>query len=147
MGIIEYLANEANILRLYSLRATTKAQSGHPSSCLSSAEIIATLFFKEMNFDSENIDYLDNDEFILSKGHAAPILYAALAELDVIPKDKLLTLRNFSSELEGHPVPRLNGVRVATGSLGQGISIGLGIAYAKKLNNTGRRVYVLVGDG
>jgi transketolase len=114
------LRNKANILRLHSVRSTTKARSGHPTSCLSSAEIVATLFFSVMNIDPNRMDYLDNDEFVLSKGHAAPILYAALAEIGVIPREKIMTLREFSSELEGHPVPRVKGIRVATGSLGQG---------------------------
>ncbi|MEM2607410.1 MAG: transketolase [Candidatus Bathyarchaeia archaeon] len=143
----EYLRSKANILRLYSLRSTTKAESGHPTSCLSSAEIIATLFLHVMNIDPERIDYLDNDEFVLSKGHAAPVLYAALAEIGVILPEKIMTLREFTSELEGHPAPRVKGIRVATGSLGQGLSIGLGMAYAKKLLGINRRVYVLLGDG
>ncbi|MEM4520792.1 MAG: transketolase [Candidatus Bathyarchaeia archaeon] len=143
----EYLRSRANVLRLYSLRSTTKAESGHPTSCLSSAEIIVTLFLHTMNIDPENIDYLDNDEFILSKGHAAPALYIALAEVGVIPWDKIMTLREFNSELEGHPVPRVKGIRVATGSLGQGLSMGLGMAYAKRLLGINRRVYVLLGDG
>ena len=147
VSVEEYLENKANILRLHSIRSTTKAKSGHPTSCLSSAEIIATLFFNVMNIDPKHMDYLDNDEFVLSKGHAAPILYAALAEAGVIPRDKLMTLRKFDSELEGHPVPRIKGIRVATGSLGQGLSIGLGMAYAKKLLGIDRRVYVLLGDG
>jgi len=100
-----------------------------------------------MALDPKNIDYIDNDEFILSKGHAAPLLYAALAEVGVIPRESLLTLREFSSELEGHPVPRVKGIRVATGSLGQGLSIGVGMAYAKRMRNINRRVYVLLGDG
>jgi len=147
VSVEEYLENKANVLRLHSIRSTTKAKSGHPTSCLSSAEIIATLFFNVMNIDPKHMDYLDNDEFVLSKGHAAPILYAALAEAGVIPRDKLMTLREFDSELEGHPVPRIKGIRVATGSLGQGLSIGLGMAYAKKLLGIDRRVYVLLGDG
>ncbi len=147
VSIEEYLENKANILRLHSIRSTTKAKSGHPTSCLSSAEIIATLFFNVMNIDPKRLDYLDNDEFVLSKGHAAPILYAALAEAGVITRDKLMTLRQFDSELEGHPVPRIKGIRVATGSLGQGLSIGLGMAYAKRLLGIDRRVYVLLGDG
>ncbi|MEM2714810.1 MAG: 1-deoxy-D-xylulose-5-phosphate synthase N-terminal domain-containing protein, partial [Candidatus Bathyarchaeia archaeon] len=137
----------ANILRLHSIRSTTRARSGHPTSCLSSAEIMAVLFFSVMNIDPKHIDYLDNDELILSKGHAAPILYAALAEIGVFPKEKLMTLRQFDSELEGHPVPRVKGIRVATGSLGQGLSIGLGMAYAKRLLGINRKVYVLLGDG
>jgi transketolase len=147
LSIEEHLESKANVLRLDSIRATTRAGSGHPTSCLSCAEIVATLFFKEMNIDPENIQYIDNDEFVLSKGHAAPILYAALAEIGVVPKEKIPTLREFSSELEGHPVPRVKGIRVATGSLGQGLSIGLGMAHAKKLRDIGRRVYVLLGDG
>ena len=147
LSVIEHLESKASVLRLHSIGATTRAGSGHPTSCLSCAEIVATLFFKEMNIDPKNIDYIDNDEFVLSKGHAAPILYAALAEIGVIPKEKILTLREFSSELEGHPVPRVKGIRVATGSLGQGLSIGLGMAYAKNLRDIRRRVYVLLGDG
>jgi transketolase len=147
MSISEYLETKANILRLHSIRATTKAGSGHPTSCLSAAEIVATLFFKEMSIDPENLDYLDNDEFILSKGHAAPVLYAALAEVGAFPKEKIMTLREFASELEGHPVPRVKGIRVGTGSLGQGLAIGLGMAYAKRLRGIDRHVYVLLGDG
>ncbi len=147
MSLVEYLEDKANILRLHSARTTTKAGSGHPTTCFSSAEIVATLFFKEMRIDPQNLDYLDNDEFVLSKGHGAPLLYAALAEIGGLPREKLETLREFSSELEGHPVPRLKGIRVGTGSLGQGLSIGLGMAYAKKLRSIDRRVYVLLGDG
>jgi transketolase len=147
INVEEYIRIKANILRLHSVRSTTKARSGHPTSCLSSAEIVATLFFSVMNIDPNRMDYLDNDEFVLSKGHAAPILYAALAEIGVIPREKIMTLREFSSELEGHPVPRVKGIRVATGSLGQGLSIGLGMAYAKRLLGINRRVFVLLGDG
>ncbi|MEM1581073.1 MAG: transketolase [Candidatus Bathyarchaeia archaeon] len=146
-NIEEYLESVANTLRLHSVKSTTKAKSGHPTSCLSSAEIVAALFFNMMNIDPKHMDYLDNDEFVLSKGHAAPILYAALAEIGAIPREKLMTLRQFDSELEGHPVPRVKGIRVATGSLGQGLSIGLGMAYAKRLLGINRRVYVLLGDG
>lgn len=147
MNVAKYLEDKANILRLHSVRSTSKAGSGHPTSCLSAAEIVATLFFKEMKIDPRNLDHIDNDEFILSKGHAAPVLYAALAEIGTLPMEKLLTLREFTSELEGHPVPRVKGIRVGTGSLGQGLAIGLGMAYAKKLRNMSCRVYVLVGDG
>jgi transketolase len=144
---VEFLESMANTLRLDSIRSTTRARSGHPTTCLSSAEIMSTLFFEEMNIDTANLDYLDNDEFILSKGHGAPILYAALAELGVIPKEEILTLRRFSSDLEGHPVPKIKGIRVATGSLGHGLSIGIGMAYAKKLLHVDRRIYILLGDG
>jgi transketolase len=109
---------------------------------------VSTLFFNEMRFDPNHMEYIDNDEFILSKGHAAPILYAALVEIGLISEKELLALRGFTSKLEGHPAPRLKGIKVATGSLGQGLSIGLGMAYAKKICNSARaRIYVLVGDG
>ena len=147
MSLSEYLEDKANILRLHSARTTTKAGSGHPTTCFSSAEIVATLFFGEMSIDPENLDCIDNDEFVMSKGHGAPLLYAALAEIGSIPREKLRTLREFTSELEGHPVPRLKGIRVGTGSLGQGLSIGLGMAYAKTLRDLERKVYVLLGDG
>ena len=147
MSIVKYLENTANTLRLHSIKATTEAGSGHPTSCLSAAEIVATLFFNEMQIDPENLDYLDNDEFVLSKGHAAPVLYAALAEVGALPREELMTLRQFTSRLEGHPVPRVKGIRVGTGSLGQGLAIGVGMAYAKNLLGVNRRVYVLLGDG
>jgi len=147
LSIVKYLENTANTLRLHSIKATTEAGSGHPTSCLSAAEIVATLFFNEMQIDPENLDYLDNDEFVLSKGHAAPVLYAALAEVGALPREELMTLRQFTSRLEGHPVPRVKGIRVGTGSLGQGLAIGVGMAYAKNLLGVNRRVYVLLGDG
>lgn len=143
----EFLQYKADQLRLLSLRATTEAGSGHATSCLSCAEIMSVLFFHEMKYDPKNMDSLDKDEFIMSKGHAAPILYAALAEAGVIPIDETLKLRSFSSPAEGHPVPRIPGIRVATGSLGQGLSIGVGMALAMKLNDINRKVYVLMGDG
>jgi transketolase len=108
---------------------------------------VSTLFFNKMRFDPHHMEYLDNDECILSKGHAAPILYAALVELGIVSERELLTLRGFASKLGGHPTPRLKGIKVATGSLGQGLSIGLGMAYAKKICDINRWVYVLIGDG
>ncbi|MFH1316338.1 MAG: transketolase [Candidatus Woesearchaeota archaeon] len=140
------LKNIASILRRDSLNMTTKAGSGHPTTCLSCAEIISTLFFDEMSFDKNNPDNPDNDEFILSKGHAAPILYSALFRSGCIKTD-LLSLRNLKSPLEGHPVPRsLKWVKVATGSLGQGLSNGVGMAIAGKKQKKDFRVYVLLGD-
>jgi transketolase len=145
--LTDFLEYKANLLRIHSLKMTTRAGSGHPTSCLSAAEIVSALFFHVMSYDPRRMDSLENDEFILSKGHAAPILYAALAEAGAIPQEDLDRLREFDSPLEGHPVPRVPGVRVATGSLGQGLSAGLGMALAMKMDRLDRRVYVLMGDG
>jgi len=141
------LEDFAAILRRDSLEATTVADSGHPTSCLSCAEIMSVLFFDEMKYDVKNSHNPDNDEFILSKGHAAPILYSALYRAGCI-KTKLSTLRKLNSPLEGHPVPcSLDWVKAATGSLGQGLSIGVGMALAAKIQNRKFRTYVLLGDG
>src|SRR5271167_5246843 len=105
--IEETLAGIANQLRIDSIAATTAAGSGHPSSCCSAADLVAALFFGHMRFDPRNPRYHNNDRFILGKGHAAPLLYAAWAELGFIPVDQLLTLRQLGSDLEGHPTPRL----------------------------------------
>ena len=137
----------ANILRRDSLKMTTAAGSGHPTSCLSCAEIIACLFFEEMEFDNKNPYNPDNDEFILSKGHAAPILYSCLHHSGCMNHD-LLLLRKFKSPLEGHPMPsHLKWIKIASGSLGQGLSVGVGMALASKLQKRKFRVYVLLGDG
>ena len=146
--LITSLKNQATSLRILSVRATTEAGSGHPTSCLSAADIIATLFFSVMRFDPKNPKNPNNDRFILSKGHAAPILYAAWAEAGAFKTDDLLRLRTLESDLEGHPTPRLNFVDVATGSLGQGLPAGIGIALnAKSLDHSEARTYVLMGDG
>ncbi len=140
------LKNIANILRRDVLKMTTKAGSGHPTSCLSCAEIMSVLFFNEMSYNTKDAFDADNDEFILSKGHAAPILYAALSRAGCIDED-LMSLRRFDSRLEGHPLPSaLNWVKAATGSLGQGLSAGVGMALASKLQKRKFRVYVLLGD-
>ncbi len=137
----------ANLLRRDVLEMTTAAKSGHPTSCLSSAEIIASLFFDVMAFDNFNAFNPDNDEFVLSKGHAAPILYAALKRAGCIKGD-LDTLRKLDSPFEGHPIPSsMPWVKTATGSLGQGLSNGLGMALASKLQKRKFKVYVLMGDG
>jgi len=140
------LKDIANILRRDSLISTTKAGSGHPTSCLSSAEIISALFFNEMSYDVRSPKNPDNDEFILSKGHAAPIIYSALYRAGCIKND-LTKLRKLNSPLEGHPVPRsLPWIKVGTGSLGQGLSAGAGMALAAKLQKRKYRTYVLLGD-
>jgi len=138
---------KARLLRIHSLRMTTAAGSGHPTSCLSAAELMAGIFFHAMNFDPKNPQNPAGDRFVLSKGHAAPILYAALAEASAFPVTRLETLRQFSSELEGHPTPRCPGVDAATGSLGQGLSVGAGLALGARLEKSSGRVYVLLGDG
>src|SRR5438309_40095 len=104
----EILSGIANQLRIHSIAATTQAGSGHPSSCCSAADLVGALFFGHMRFDPKNPRYYNNDRFILSKGHAAPLLYAVWAELGLFPTSHLLTLREWSSDLEGHPTPRLS---------------------------------------
>lgn len=145
---IALLQDKATRLRIHSIRSTTAAGSGHPSSCTSAAEIVSVLFFSVMRYDPKDPRNPANDVFILSKGHAAPVLYAAWAEAGAFPADELLTLRRLESDFEGHPTPRLPFVDVATGSLGQGLSAGVGMALnAKYLERSDQRIYVLMGDG
>jgi transketolase len=144
---LESLKGIACQLRIHSITATTAAGSGHPTSCCSAAELVAALFFGHMRYDPKNPHYHNNDRFILSKGHAAPLLYAAWAEAGLVPVDDLLKLRQLGSDLEGHPTPRLPFVDVATGSLGQGLSIGVGMALCAHLDDLDYRTYVLLGDG
>ncbi|MEQ1657024.1 MAG: transketolase [Nitrospira sp.] len=142
------LHNKATQLRIESVRATSEAASGHPSSCCSAADIVATLFFSVMRYDPKNPKAPNSDRFVLSKGHAAPLLYAAWAEAGLFPKSDLLKLRTLASDLEGHPTPRLSFVDMATGSLGQGLPVGIGIALnAKSIDKFDHRTYVLMGDG
>ena len=141
------LKNLATQLRIDSVRSTSEAGSGHPTSCLSAADIVATLFFSEMHYDPQNPQNPDNDRFVLSKGHAAPILYAAWAEAGLFPREELLKLRRIDSDLEGHPTPRLPFVDVATGSLGQGICAAIGTALNARRIGSEYRTYVLLGDG
>src|SRR6202046_213111 len=144
---ISTVKEKARLLSIYSMMATTAAGSGHPTSCMSAAELVAGVFFHAMKFDPRNANSNDNDRFVLSKGHAAPVLYAALAEAGVFPVSRLMTLRQFSSELEGHPTPKIHGVDAATGSLGQGLSVGAGLAIGARMDKSPTRVYVLTGDG
>jgi transketolase len=144
---IELLKGVANQLRIHSITSTTAAGSGHPTSCCSAADVMATLFFGHMRYDPKNPHYYNNDRFILSKGHAAPLLYAAWAETGLFPASELLKLRQFGCDLEGHPTPRLPFVDVATGSLGQGLGVGAGMALAARLDHLDYRTYVLLGDG
>lgn len=144
---VEAIMAKAQRLRALSMMSTTAAGSGHPTSCMSAAELVAGTFFYAMKFDPKNPNSPDGDRFVLSKGHAAPLLYAALAEAGVFPESRVMTLRQSSSELEGHPTPRVPGVDAATGSLGQGLSVGAGLAIGARLDKSSTRVYVLVGDG
>jgi len=140
------LKKMAQKLRRICLESTAEAGSGHPTSCMSAAEIVSVLFFDEMRWDPRDPSGRRADIFVLSKGHAAPILWAALHEAGAIEDDPM-TLRRFDSRLEGHPTPLVPWVRVATGSLGQGLSAAAGMAWARKLDGEPGRVYVLLGDG
>jgi len=145
--LVPALNNIATRLRIDSVRATSEAASGHPTSCCSMADIMAALFFAEMRFDPKEPQNPDSDRFVLSKGHAAPILYAAWAEAGAFDRSELLKLRRIDSDLEGHPTPRLPFVDVATGSLGQGICAAIGIALNARRIKSAYRTYVLLGDG
>src|SRR3954470_12331501 len=145
--LIPALKNIATQLRIDSARSTTQAGSGHPTSCFSMADITSALFFAEMRFDPRDPRNADADRFILSKGHAAPILYAAWAEAGAFDRAELMKLRRIGSDLEGHPTPRLNFVDVATGSLGQGICAAIGSALNARRIASDYRTYVLMGDG
>ncbi|MEO6214293.1 MAG: transketolase, partial [Vicinamibacterales bacterium] len=141
------LQNIATQLRIDSIRSTTESGTGHPTTCMSAAEIVATLFFSEMRFDPGDPRNPYSDRFVLSKGHAAPILYAAWAEAGLFPREDLLKLRQICSDLEGHPTPRLSFVDVATGSLGQGICAAIGTALNARRIGSDYRTYALLGDG
>lgn len=140
------LKKMAQKLRRHSIESTSEAGSGHPTTCMSAADIAAVLFFDEMRWDPKDPSGRDADVLVLSKGHAAPLLWAALFEAGAI-QDDLLTLRRLTSPLEGHPTPHSPWVRVATGSLGQGLSAASGMAWARKLDRTAARVFTLLGDG
>jgi transketolase len=144
---VQAIQEKAKRLSVLSMMSTTAAGSGHPTSCMSAAELVAGVFFYAMKFDPKNPNSPKGDRFVLSKGHAAPVLYSALAEAGVFPESRVMTLREFSSELEGHPTPRIPAVDAATGSLGQGLSVGAGLAIGARLDKSSTRVYVLTGDG
>src|SRR5678809_1345323 len=139
------LKEMAQKLRRHSLTSTSEAGSGHPTTCMSCAEIMSVLYFNEIRFDPKNPKARNVDEFVLSKGHGAPILWAALKEAGAI-SDDLNTLRRIDSPLEGHPTPNSPWVRIATGSLGQGLSASVGIAIAKRVDKIPARVYCVLGD-
>lgn len=146
---IEELKQRARTLRQHIVRMTTAAGSGHPSSSMSAVEVVTALYFGGfMHFDPARPAWPGRDRFILSKGHAVPVLYAAMAEAGYFPVDELLTLRKLGSPLEGHPnMRRLPGIEASTGSLGQGLSLGVGQALACRLDRIAARVFVMLGDG
>ncbi|MEW6621874.1 MAG: transketolase [Bacillota bacterium] len=142
------LAKVANTIRQEIVKMIGQAGSGHPGGSLSGADILTVLYFKRLRIDPTNPMDPGRDRFVLSKGHAAPLLYATLAEKGFFSKDKLATLRKLNSDLQGHPdMKALPGVEMSTGSLGQGMAVAGGIALAGKMDNARYRVYALVGDG
>jgi len=142
------LEEKARVLRRHVISMLGEAGSGHPGGSLSAADIVATLFFHHMNIDPARPDWEHRDRFILSKGHAAPILYAALAEAGFFDAKELKYLRKLGHMLQGHPdMKSTPGVEISTGSLGQGLAVGNGMALAAKLDGRDYRVYVLMGDG
>ncbi|MBQ3736566.1 MAG: transketolase [Candidatus Methanomethylophilaceae archaeon] len=142
------LENIANKLRLHVVEMTYEAGSGHPGGSLSAADLMAALYFRVMRHDPSNPQWEDRDRFVLSKGHVAPVLYAALAEAGYFPVEDLLSLRKMGSPLQGHPVRgKVPGVEMSTGSLGQGLSMACGIALAGKMDGKGYMTYGLLGDG
>jgi transketolase len=144
----DQLKRMANKIRIHVIEMTSEAGSGHPGGSLSSAELFAVLYFNVMNHNPKDPEWSERDRFVLSKGHVAPALYAALAESGYFPKDELLTLRKIGSRLQGHPARgKLPGIEVSTGSLGQGLSMSCGMALAAKLDKKDTRIYCLVGDG
>ncbi|XP_017003708.3 transketolase-like protein 2 [Drosophila takahashii] len=145
---VQDLKDLAQKLRIHSINATQASKSGHPTSCASIAEIMSVLFFQQLRLNLKHPRDPSSDRFILSKGHAAPILYAAWAEAGLFPIEDLNNLRKIDSDLEGHPTPRLNFIDVGTGSLGQGVAVGAGMAYVgKNFDKADYRTYVVVGDG
>lgn len=142
---LEKIANE---VRKGIITAVYSAKSGHPGGSLSAADIFTYLYFEEMNIDPKNPKDADRDRFVLSKGHVAPGLYAVLAEKGYFPKEDLATLRHTGSYLQGHPdMKHIPGVDMSSGSLGQGVSVAVGMAAAGKLDHKDYRVYALAGDG
>lgn len=148
MGKYKELEKVANTLRKDIITMLNEAGSGHPGGSLSACEIVTALFFKEMRIDPARPKWEDRDRFILSKGHAAPVLYAALAEKGYFPKDELMKLRKIGAMLQGHPdMKGTPGVDMSTGSLGQGLAAANGMALAGKLDGNDYRVFALLGDG
>jgi len=148
LNSLKDLQKKAAIIRKHIIDEVYSAASGHPGGSLSCADILTVLYFEEMKVDPNNPEWEDRDRFVLSKGHCAPALYAALAERGFFPVEDLVKFRNADSYLEGHPsMKSVPGVDMSTGSLGQGISAAVGMAMAGKLDEKEYRVYVILGDG
>lgn len=146
--LLSSLEEKAKQIRRHIIRMVGEAGSGHPGGSLSAADIVTALYFEVMRVDPTQPDWPDRDRFVLSKGHAAPVLYAALAEKGYFPVEELVTLRKLGSPLQGHPdMKKVPGVEMSTGSLGQGLSVANGMALAGKLDGRDYNVYVLLGDG
>lgn len=144
----KYFADVAAKVRIDVIKAIYHAGSGHPGGSLSAADIVTALYFKEMNIDPKNPDKPDRDKFILSKGHAGPVQYAALAERGYYPVEDMMSLRKLGSPFQGHPnMHKVPGIEMSTGSLGQGISVSVGMALANKIDGNPGRIYTLLGDG
>ena len=145
---IEALANIANEIRMGALEQVYEAQSGHPGGALSCSDILAVLYFNQMNIDPKQPNASARDRFVLSKGHCSPALYATLARKGYFDKEDLKGFRKVESNLQGHPdMKKISGVDMTTGSLGQGLSAAVGMAIGSKMDSAGCRVYCLVGDG
>ncbi|WKZ20229.1 MAG: transketolase [Candidatus Jettenia sp. CY-1] len=145
---IQSLEEHAKVIRRHVIRMIAKAGSGHPGSSLSTVDLLVALFYKKLRHNPQLPTWPDRDRFILSKGHGCPALYATLAEQGYFSIDKLDTLRQFGSILQGHPCMKTTpGIEISGGSLGQGLSVGLGIALAAKLDKKDFRTYVMLGDG
>lgn len=148
MNNISFLEEKAKEIRKSIVTMIAEANSGHPGGSLSATDILTCLYFSEMNIDPENPKMPNRDRFVLSKGHAAPAIYAVLAEKGYFSKDELLTLRKYGSKLQGHPdMKKLSGIEVSTGSLGQGLSVANGMALNAKIFKEDYRVYAILGDG
>ena len=145
---VKKLEDMAKAIRRDIVEMIGEAKSGHPGGSLSAVEIVTYLYFTEMNIDPLEADWKERDRFVLSKGHAAPLLYAVLAHRGYFPRESLYTLRKFGSKLQGHPdMNKVPGVDMSTGSLGTGISAAVGMAIAGKLDKAEHRVFTLLGDG
>ncbi|MBM3246133.1 MAG: transketolase [Candidatus Omnitrophica bacterium] len=144
---VKELEEKAKQVRRLIIRMLAEAGSGHPGGSLSSVDLITALYFKVLRYDPKNPGWPERDRFHLSKGHCCPLLYAVLAQVGYFPIDELWTLRRLNSLLQGHPDRRTPGVEVASGSLGQGLSVALGMSLAAKIDQKSYRVYVLLGDG
>lgn len=147
MELITELKDKASLVRKWCLISTTEAGSGHPTSCLSATDLATVLFDRHFTYDTENPFNLYNDRFVLSKGHAAPLLYTLFGVAGAYPLEELKTLRKFGSRFEGHPTPDFKYAEAATGSLGQGLSVGAGLALLAKREQLPYKTYVLLGDG